>query len=87
MNEFPHYHKEVQLLPQYEKPTIDVYSVLDAFKVISPPLQHAIKKQLLPGNRGAKDKLKDLREARSSLDRAIEMECIFLGISLEEETK
>ena len=51
---------------------VDVYSVLTAFGVTSPSLQHAIKKLLLPGQRGGgKDYLTDLREARAAIDRAI----------------
>lgn len=53
---------------------VDVYDVLDAFGVTNPGNQHAIKKQLMPGNRGVKDKIQDLKEARASLDRAIELE-------------
>lgn len=57
------------------KPTVyvDVYDVLKAFKVTCPATQHAIKKLLCPGQRGVKDKAQDLKEARSSIDRAIEL--------------
>lgn len=53
--------------------TIDIYDVLNAYKVTCPATQHAIKKLLQPGERGHKDKLTDLREALASVERAIEM--------------
>ena len=51
---------------------VDVYSVLSAFEVLSPGLQHAIKKLLCAGIRGKAAYLQDLTEARDALDRAIE---------------
>jgi len=59
-----HYHKDVSHLQ-----TIDVYRVLDLYQVTSPPLQHAIKKLLCAGMRGAKDEGKDIQEAIDSLVR------------------
>lgn len=53
---------------------VDVYDVLMAFNVTNPATQHAIKKLLMPGNRGHKDKLTDLKEANQSIARAIELE-------------
>lgn len=53
---------------------VDVYDVLMAFNVTNPATQHAIKKLLMPGNRGNKDKLTDLKEAYQSIARAIELE-------------
>lgn len=52
---------------------VDVYAVLDAFNVISPPIQHAIKKLLCAGIRGKGDELQDLTEACDAISRAIEM--------------
>lgn len=52
---------------------IDVYDVLNAFGVTCPAAQHAIKKLLMPGKRGHKSELGDLREARASVDRAIDL--------------
>lgn len=49
---------------------IDVYDVLDAFKVDNPAVQHAIKKMLCAGQRGYKDYEQDLDEAIQSLERA-----------------
>jgi hypothetical protein len=53
---------------------VDVYAVLDAFKVVCPACQHAIKKLLCAGLRGKGDKLQDLREARDAITRAIQLE-------------
>ena len=64
-----HYFKDVSRLK-----TIDVYRVLDLFGVTDPCLQHAIKKLLCAGNRGAKDKTQDVQEAISSLLRYLEMQ-------------
>lgn len=57
-----------------EPTTVDVYSVLEAFNVNCPGLQHAIKKMLCTGIRGQKDAMQDLLEARQALDRAIELQ-------------
>ena len=66
----PHYYKPVP--PQTE--TIDVYRVLKMFEVTDPCLQHAIKKLLVAGGRGAgKDIDQDIYEAQLSLDRYREM--------------
>lgn len=56
------------------KEVVDVYDVLMAFNVTNPATQHAIKKLLMPGNRGHKDKITDLKEAHQSIARAIELE-------------
>lgn len=49
---------------------IDVYRVLQMFNVTDPCLQHAVKKLLVAGGRGAgKDVSQDIREARDTLDR------------------
>lgn len=53
--------------------TVDVYDILRAFNVTCPATQHAIKKLLLPGQRGGKSVTQDLREALASVQRAIEM--------------
>lgn len=56
------------------KEVVDVYDVLMAFNVTNPATQHAIKKLLMPGNRGHKDRLTDLKESAQSIARAIELE-------------
>ena len=64
-----HYFKDVSNLKH-----IDVYRVLILFGVTDPCIQHAIKKLLCAGNRGAKDKTQDVQEAISSLLRYLEMQ-------------
>jgi hypothetical protein len=51
---------------------VDVYDVLDAFKVTRSAVAHAVKKLLAPGQRGVKSEIADLKEARDSIDRAIQ---------------
>lgn len=66
-----HYFKGVAHLEE-----VDVYRVCELFKVDDPSgaTQHAIKKLLLPGQRGAgKDRAKDLKEAIDTIQRRIEM--------------
>jgi len=69
VNEFKHYQKSVKHLNW-----IDVYRVLVLFDVTDPCLQHAIKKLLCAGQRGAKDKKQDVQEAIASLLRYLEMQ-------------
>lgn len=63
-----HYHKDVSKLD-----TIDVYRVLALFNVTDPCIQHAVKKLLVAGGRGAKDVSRDIREACDTLQRWQEM--------------
>ena len=58
---------------QVPSTTIDIYDILNAYRVTCPATQHAIKKLLQPGERGHKDRLTDLREALASVERAIQM--------------
>jgi len=53
---------------------IDVYAVLDAFNVVCPARQHAIKKLLCSGIRGKGSVMQDLEEARDAVERSIQME-------------
>ena len=53
---------------------VDVYDILLAYEIVNPALQHAIKKMLVAGGRGYKDKNTDLREAIWSIERAMELE-------------
>lgn len=69
MNEFNHYQKSVEHLKW-----IDVYRVLVLFNVTDPCLQHAVKKLLCAGQRGAKDQQQDVQEAIASLLRYLEMQ-------------
>lgn len=68
MTQHDHYRKDVSHLK-----AIDVYRVLDLFCVTQPALQHAVKKVLCAGQRGAKDYERDLREAVDSINRALQM--------------
>ena len=52
---------------------VDVYDVLRAFGVTCPAAQHAVKKLLCPGLRGAKSAEQDISEAANSCRRAIEL--------------
>jgi len=53
---------------------VDVYDVLKSFEVTNQATAHAVKKLLAAGQRGHKDLLQDLKEARDSINRAIELE-------------
>ena len=65
-----HYFKDVSHLTH-----IDVYRVLDIFKVTDQAIGHALKKLLVAGGRGAgKDINKDIQEAIDSLVRWQEMQ-------------
>lgn len=64
-----HYYKDVSQLD-----FIDVYRVLQLFAVSDPCIQHAVKKLLVAGGRGAgKDISKDIQESIDSLKRWQEM--------------
>lgn len=55
--------------------TIDVYRILEAYReTIDPCLDHAIKKLLCAGIRGAKDSIQDKREAIDSIQESIKLE-------------
>ena len=68
MRAFDHYFKDTRHLD-----TVDVYRVLEMFKVTDPCIQHAVKKMLVAGGRGVKDQGKDVSEAIVSLQRWQEM--------------
>jgi hypothetical protein len=69
------YHRRIASVENIsEFTTVDVYSVLEAFKVACPARQHAIKKLLCSGIRGKGDAIQDLREARDAILRAIALE-------------
>jgi len=68
MSQHAHYFKDVSRLAE-----VDVYRVLKLFAVTDPCLQHAAKKIICAGQRGAKDLVKDISEARDSLSRALAM--------------
>lgn len=66
--DYPHYYKRVGHLTH-----IDVYRVVELFEVPAGAIDHAVKKLLCAGGRGTKDQLRDVREARDSLNRWLEM--------------
>lgn len=68
-DQYPHYYKELPAKTTH----LDVYRVLDSFGVRRSTVQHAVKKLLVTGGRGAKNELQDLLEAKASIERAIEM--------------
>lgn len=53
---------------------VDVYDIIVAYGICNPAIQHAIKKILMPGERGHKSVIQDIGEAIDSLERAIEIE-------------
>lgn len=59
-----HYFKDVSRLD-----SVDVYRVLELFEVVDPAIQHAVKKLLCAGGRGAKCQGQDVQEAIDSLAR------------------
>lgn len=65
-----HYFKDVSQINE-----IDVYRVCELFGVDDPSgaTQHAVKKILCAGQRGAKDRAKDYQEAIDTLTRRVEM--------------
>ena len=68
---YPQYYKDVR---RYSE--IDVYATHQIFNLNDPSgaLQHASKKILLSGVRtGGKSKFKDIREARDTLNRWLEL--------------
>lgn len=65
-------NKYARRIPQ-GKDHIDVYDVLIMFEVHDPAVQHAVKKLLMCGQRGHKNALEDLQEAKQSISRAIEI--------------
>jgi len=70
VNKHNHYYKDVSKLQ-----SIDVYRVLSLFNVSDPCIQHATKKLLVAGGRGAgKDITQDIQEAIDSLERWKEMQ-------------
>ncbi len=65
-----HYFKDVSGLDR-----IDVYRIIDLYKITDPCIQHALKKLLVAGGRGAgKDISKDMQEVIDSCVRWQEMQ-------------
>jgi len=53
---------------------VDVYDVIEAWKVTCPALQHVVKKVLQPGERGHKSIAEDLSDIVASGERAVELQ-------------
>jgi len=67
------YHREIFDTKGNDSITVDVYSVLAAFEVTNPALQHLIKKALCAGLRGHKNELTDMNDIIESAHRARDM--------------
>ena len=65
---YPHYFKKLPENMEF----IDIYAILHLWDV-PHNLGHAIKKLLAPGERGTKDRIKDIKEARDTLNRELEL--------------
>lgn len=55
------------------KEYIDIYEILDLYKVTRHAVGHAIKKLLVAGRRGTKDYETDLNEAIAAVQRELEL--------------
>lgn len=72
---------------EFIKFQVDIYSVLEAYKVTCQPTGHAIKKLLCAGSRGKGDRLADLVGAKAAIQRAIELEKSRVQDREQEEKK
>ena len=63
-----HYFKDVSNLD-----VIDVYRIIDLWKITDPCNQHALKKILCPGERGHKDIIQDTQDVIDTMQRKLEM--------------
>ncbi len=62
---YPHYFKDVSHLE-----ALDIYRICLLYNVTDPCIQHALKKLLVAGGRGAgKDIAKDIQESIDALER------------------
>lgn len=68
MDKHSHYFKDVSHLDY-----IDIYRILELYKVTDQAVGHAIKKLLCAGERGEKDQEQDYQEAIDTLMRRKEM--------------
>ena len=69
-----HYFKDVSNFDE-----MDTYLFCRVWKIQddSGALHHALKKMMDAGKRGGKDKIKDITEARDTLNRYLEIEAMF----------
>ena len=77
-----HYFKDVSHLKK-----IDVYRVIDLWEITDPAIQHALKKVLAAGKRGAKNQSQDVAEAIDSLVRFQDMQAENALIDVSSNTK
>lgn len=63
-----HYKRDVSHLDH-----IDVYRIIDLYQLHDPCFQHALKKILVPGERGHKDLKKDIQDIIDTMQRKLEM--------------
>lgn len=63
-----HYKRDVSKLDY-----IDVYRIIDLYQLNDPCFQHALKKILVPGERGHKDLKKDIQDIIDTMQRKLEM--------------
>ena len=63
-----HYKKDVKHLDY-----IDVYRIIELYELHDPCFQHALKKILVPGERGHKDLTKDINDIIDTMQRKLEM--------------
>lgn len=68
------YIREIYNCVDGTKSLVDVYAVIEAFKVTCPARQHFLKKVLCAGIRNKGSQLADLREAQDALYRAMELQ-------------
>ena len=68
-------NKYQRKIPENAQGFSDIYDVLEAFNVRSHAVGHAVKKLLMPGQRGAKDYAQDLTEAVQAINRELERHC------------
>lgn len=69
------YHRTIRdCIQGNDTATVDVYSVLEAFNVTNPGLQHAAKKVLCAGIRDKGSLEQDVTEAIEALQRALVIE-------------
>ena len=54
--------------------SIDVYSVIEAYRITCPARQHALKKLLAAGERDKGSQLEDLQGVIDSMHRAVELQ-------------
>lgn len=70
--------QEEKTLGKYQREikgvVIDVYDILVAFNVQCPAMQHAVKKCIMPGQRGHKSTRIDKLEAINSIYRSLELQ-------------